>query len=305
MKNFKFSIYAITAVLLALGCQESNLQIKRGSVCIQDKSGSNCVETPPPARLNAPKANAELRSLELPSQLGRISYPQFEEGQLLAEGQYSLKADSATISFSMGKDTYSAPSNIGFLFEPGPDGQIFIRKGRKTVPPTLYQYDPKGGVLFNGQSRGDSIIFTGGHPIRNLITNTVVMMAMQETTNRIIPSDTGTEVVLVDDFAPDFGECDVEAPEGCCPPGESAGEPRIDVTPFIAEFQAAGLDVMACFHPEAVCVFTHGNKLIIMICSTNERYCLDYSVCSLTVTVSSESGICVSKPLECNMENPF
>lgn len=304
MKNFKYPLYAIAAVLLAFGCQESSLQIKRGSVCIQQKSGGNCVETPPPARLHAPKGEAQLRTVDLPGQLGRISYPQFEAAQLLAEGQYSLQADSANITFSMGKESYSAPSNVGFLFEPGPDGQMFIRKGRKTTAATRYQYDPKG-FLFTEDSRGDSIIFTGGHPVRGLIANTIVMMISQEIANRVIPSDTGTEVVLVDDFAPEFGDCEVEAPEGCCPPGEFAGEPRIDITPFISEFNVAGLDVMACFQPEAVCVFTHGNKLIVMICSSGERYCLDFSVCSLTVTVSSESGICISKPLECNMENPF
>ena len=50
---------------------------------------------------------------------------------------------------------------------------------------------------------------------------------------------------------------------------------------------------------------TDGSQLIILVCDSQVRYCLDFSICPVTVTTSSEFGICISVPLECGITNPF
>lgn len=288
------------------GCVETtnSLQVDKDKVCLNQGDQSSCAENAPFVRLSLKNGKPELSPIKLSDDLGRITFPQYSKPAEFAQGTYSIGVQDSIFTLTQGNTKLTAPSNLGFVMRRDRSGNYEIVTGTSIELKSRLFGTSKDGFISLGPVKGDSIVLQGSRPIGGVMTTTF-MMAYHDIQSRIIPTDTGTEVVILDDFKPSTGSCEAEQPDECCPPGESAGEARRDITDIIDDFQAQGEDLMACFNIGTVCLFTNGSQLIIVICDSQERYCLDFSICPVTITVSSEYGICISVPLECGIPNPF
>ena len=308
MKKIRIHLFAFALMALFGGCKETadTLSVNKENVCLSQKGVESCLPSDGIVRLSYLNDSAALSSIQLPPNAGRISFPQFGEEAPFAEGKYNLTSQGKTFSIKNANSELRAPVGLGILLKKDANGQYQSLVGnKKDLGPTYYPIDPKG-YFASLPNKPDTVIFSGTRPISGYWTKTIIAYAMQGQISRVIPGDTGTEVIILDDFrVAGGGDCGAEIPEECCPPGESVGDPMLDITDLESDFAGQADKLMACFKIGSICLFTDDAKLIIVVCESQERYCLDFSECTVTVSVSSENGICISVPLDCGIPNPF
>lgn len=308
MKKIRNFTLVCAAFALLVGCEEQTdtFELRKEDACVSQKGVQTCEKHSSFTRLSVKDGKAVVQPIDVPDNAGKLSFPQFGEAAAFEEGTYNLNIAETDFSLQKEASSLSAPLQPGILFRKSKKGQFQAAVGSAApLGVKHYPISPNGYFTGLALARATKVVYSTPRPILGLQMATLMVYAQQDELSRIMEGDTGTEVVILDDFSPSSGDCSAEAPEGCCPPGEGGGDPMLDISEWVDDFAANGDDLMACFKIGSICLFTDGSQLIILVCDSQVRYCLDFSICPVTVTTSSEFGICISVPLECGITNPF
>ncbi len=308
MKKIRILITLFAVLTILVGCKEQSDTFEVGgeNVCVQEKGTQQCEEQASIIRLSVKEGKAVVQPISLPDNLGKISFPQFSKPAAFENGSYDLKIAKNNFTIAQGQSTLTAPTQPGILLRKNTSGQYQSAIGSaEALGPKHYTISENGYFEGLALRKATKVVYTAQRPTKGILLSSMYMYANGDVLSRVIGGDTGTEVVILDDFSPSSGDCDADAPEDCCPAGEGGGDPMLEIDEWVDDFAAQGDDLMACFKIGSICLFTDGSQLIILVCDSQVRYCLDFSICPVTVTTSSEFGICISVPLECGIPNPF
>lgn len=287
-----------------LGCKKENqlvwdeeqycLDYGGNHACVPAKAGG--------ARLLLHDGKPVLQALATKDLQGHVTYPQYEAASTIAGAKLQVLIENNQLILAAGNQRFVDALGLGLLIVPDAKGamQVLVPKDAEPTPHAYF-------VATNGTDHSPSrkvrdIQFLKTSATENLMSLTYIEFLIGNE-NRVIPNDTGTEAIIIDNFKV-AGNCTAPTPTGCCVASEPL-DPTLDYTQWIGDYADQGKRLLACFPVGSVCTFNSGCMLIVVVCSTNERYCLDLSTCSVTITTTEEQGICFSVPLGCTIENPF
>jgi hypothetical protein len=307
MKNASWCMVLLLVTGL-MGCNNNTekapqdlLTVTKDRICLTSNQKESCMEGATGTwRLYMKDGKPVMEALETSKLLGSPNFSQFDRGMVLKGEQLNLVCNQKSLRLKDGEREYADSTGLGHLLMRDAKGQLWVMCGKtpKTKPVT-YQWDPKGTLV---NSRTSRIILEAGRPLQSWLYMTTIQFQYGDGANHYIPNDTGTEVVIIDNFHVE-GNCNTAVPDDCCS-GEEASPEQLEISEWVGEYAAEGQNLLACFNVNAICTFTDGDKLIVYVCESQERYCLDYSICDVSITTTDE-GICFSVPTGCGMENPF
>lgn len=303
MKLTFLQLLIVALACMVAGCKEGQDQLlcSKEKLCLRYQQQEQCMDAGGAYRLRVAAGRPVLEAMEVGKLLVPPTYPQFAEAEALEAGTLSIQVDGNMLKLKQGEQEMRDESGLGFIVEQDRGGRWTFRKGKDPKTATKqYRWDRKG---YLAGTRIRKIDWRLEKPNPAIMYLTTLYFAYGDAANHYIPNDTGTEVVIIDNFKVE-GDCSAEVPDSCCPAGEAAGPP-IDITDLVDDYAAMDQRLLACFPVNSICTFTDGDKLIILVCESQQRYCLDYSVCNVTITTSDENGICISVPGNCGIENPF
>ncbi len=305
MKNLCFVLLSCLLMLGIMGCQDNHVSWSKEQICLNFEGQQSCIPNKGGGYLLTLKdGKPVLKSLETTKGMADLTFPQYAAAQLLVGERMSVIVENGKLVLQEGAKRFVDDIGLGLLLLPEAKGQMQLMT-------------PVNAEIVSKAIRIDSTGAIAGSnpPIRRLqliqplsaegfMALTRIAYVVGGDKNHYIPNDTGTEVIIIDNFHV-VGSCSAEAPDSCCPAGESVGGTPPDISGWMSEYAAEGQKLLACFPAGSICTFTAGDKLIVIQCESQERYCLNLSSCPVTITTTEEEGICFSIPLECSMENPF
>ncbi|MFN8397058.1 MAG: hypothetical protein U0176_20710 [Bacteroidia bacterium] len=120
---------------------------------------------------------------------------------------------------------------------------------------------------------------------------------------QFIPNDTGTVVIIVDNFR--TGDCNIIAPDNCCPSMVPLSPLPGDTTGWAANYATQGRRILACYPVGSICTFVDGDQLIIYHCTTMTRKCWDLSVCPISIDKHCNDVLAFNVMNDCTAPSPF
>jgi hypothetical protein len=298
-------LIVLVLISFLVGCNSApapkdELSITKEEICLNYKGTQQCVKTNGTFRLMLKDGKPVLEALDLAKMEVAPSYPQYSRPDAVKAEKLGVIIENKVLSLKNGDRTLRDSTGLGFLIVRDAKGGISCMAGMNAeMRPRALQWD-RSDALTGTKVRQMSF---SADKANNYMTLSRISFAYGDAANHYIPNDTGTEVVIIDNFKV-AGSCNAQTPDECCPNADSPG-PDITVTDgMISEYAADGLRLLACFPVNTICTFTDGDKLIVYDCTTQERVCLDYSTCDVFIS-TSDSGICISVPTSCAIENPF
>jgi hypothetical protein len=294
-------MFAIFLLCLLSGCPGSksldSLTLTKGKLCLKTGGKEQCMETAGTYRLRLKDGVPSLEPLNTKELGGELSFPQFSRPDAIKAERLGVIIENKVLSLSMGEKILKDSTGLGFLIQLEANGAMRIATGQN-VEIAADKLDIYGGKRFN------RIDLKSQKPVDGFFAITRTEFEFQGEANRYVPNDTGTIVIIIDNFKI-VGDCNAAAPDSCCPASEGPG-PDVTVTDnMINDYAADGLRLLTCFPVNSICTFTHGDKLIVIECASQRRYCIDLSICEVTITTTDDNGICISVATGCDLENPF
>jgi hypothetical protein len=304
MKSTPIALFMLALILLGLGCTENHLKWSKEQACISFDGQETCV----PAgggtyRIVLKDGKPVVASLETAKLLGNLQFPQYAPAQALETAQLSLLVENGKLVLLDGQTRLVDEIGLGILLMPDAAGKMQAMVPVKSEAKGQgYRFD-RQGMLAGSKNPARKVEF-----LRSIETSAYAAISriIYYTPNGMsapIANDTGTIVIIIDTFKL-VGSCDAEMPDNCCPPGEASGG-IIDSSAWEDEYAAEGKRLLACFPPASLCTFQNLDKLIVIVCESQQRYCLNLSKCPVTITTTDDHGICFSVPLDCSIVNPF
>lgn len=302
MKTSFYSLTFLFLLALFVGCKEQppkdQLTLGKEKICLQFGKTEQCMDAAGSYRLHLVDGKPVFEALDLGKALCAPSYPQFGKPSAIRTEKLGVIIENKVLSLQDGERRITDAAGLGFILVRDTKGAISLCEGMDAkVAPQRHLWATRDRAM----GRMD---WTASRPSKDFLLLTQISFALGDAANRYIPNDTGTEVVIIDNFKV-VGDCQTEAPDSCCPAGESAGPPITVTDDMVNGYAQNDLRLLACFPVNSICTFTDGDKLIVIVCESQQRYCLDYSVCNVTITTTDGNGICISVPSNCAMENPF
>jgi hypothetical protein len=299
MKTTYFLLLVVLVAFLA-GCtgktaSKDGLTLTKEKVCLQFDGKEQCMNAPGSYRLHLVDGKPVLEALNMKG-LGDVSFEQYGRPDAIKTEKLGVIIDNKVLRLQDGEKKMMDPTGLGFLIMRDETGAISIAAGQ--------QVDLASHAI---ELSSDNRIVRRELAARKLEGGIMAFTQIDYTfagEQRVVPNDTGTIVIILDNFKV-VGSCDAKAPDSCCPSGETAGPPVTVTDGMVSDHAADGLRLLTCFPVNSICTFTHGDKLIILDCATQKRYCLDLSICQVTIATTDENGICISVPSDCAIENPF
>jgi hypothetical protein len=304
MKSTPFALFGLALTLLGLGCIDNHLKWSKEQVCISFDGQETCVPAGGGSyRIVLKDGKPVLTSLETAQLSGNLQFPQYGPAQALETAQLSMLVESEKLVLLDGPSRLVDEIGLGILLMPDAAGKM---QAMVPVKPDAkgqsYRFDQQG-MLASARIPARKIEFLQSVETSAFSAVSRIIYYLPNEMSAQIPNDTGTIVIIID-TSKLVGGCDAEMPDDCCPPGEATGG-IIDSSAWEDDYAADGKKLLACFPPASLCTFLNGDKLIVVVCESQQRYCLDLSKCPVTITTTDEHGICFSVPLNCSIVNPF
>ncbi len=304
MKKGHVALFLFLLMTMVLGCQENTLKWSKEQVCVRFDGKESCLPSGKSGlRLLLKDGQPMLVAMETEKFAGELSYPQYRAPQEIAGTSLSVAVENGKLTLSDGKQRFVDETGLGMILSGSEDKMQLMVPEKVAIGAIPYRFD-RAGVLQGSNPPVRKIVFLKSNSSTSYMALTrIEYLVGGGGAGQYIPNDTGTEVIIVDNFKVE-GSCDAEMPDNCCPAGEATGGP-LDITDWIDAYSDAGQRLLACFPPGSICTYTSGDKLIVVVCESMERYCLNLSLCSVTITTTDGQGICISVPSDCAIENPF
>ncbi|MBK9453908.1 MAG: hypothetical protein IPN95_31845 [Bacteroidetes bacterium] len=300
MKATYFSFFAVFLICFAActptAAPTDSLTLTKEKICLQAGGKEQCLDGPGTYRLRLQDGKPVLEAMNLKEAGSNITFTQFGRPDAVKAEKLGVIIENKVLSLKDGERLLKDTTGLGFLIVREANGSLSVSTGNQIELESL-------PIDLSFAQRTVRVDVSSRKLDPSFIALTQIDYTFQGE-NRYMPNDTGTIVVIIDNFKV-VGNCAAEAPDSCCPASEAPG-PDVTVTDgMVSDYAADGLRLLACFPNNSICTFTHGDKLIILDCASQERYCIDLSICSVTITTTDDNGICISVPSDCSLENPF
>lgn len=298
--------YLILLLLLSLmvGCKKeaNTLTITKEKVCLQFNQSEQCAEGAGTFRLHLVEGKPVLEAMAVTKLQGTLTYPQYGRPDAVKTEKLGVIIENRVLSLQDGERKLMDSTGLGFLLIRDAAGNLTVSSGESPEHgPTIYHLDGREAIAAGAPKR---IQLMADLSDPKFMALKLIKYAISDAANHYVPNDTGTEVVIIDNFHV-VGDCSAEAPAECCKEVDPLSPPVVVTEDFANGYAQDGLKLLACFPVNSICTFTAGDKLIVIDCITQKRYCLDYSLCPVTITAIEGYGICISVPQDCSIENPF
>jgi hypothetical protein len=303
MRNNFLYLLLLVCCCLSTGCSKKNaLRWEQGKATLTYEGKAQEQSLAGGVILRLEDGKPVMQSLKTEGLLGDLRFPQYAPPVGLAGGELGVKLLAGKLSLEAGTQSYTDEMGLGIIVRLDAAGQAELRlPQRSTIVPTRLGI----GLADASQEVAKAvrrIDFLKEIKSQHYMALTRIEYIIGDDQRRYIPNDTGTDVIILDGFHV-VGNCNADPPSDCCT--GDAVDPNLDYSGWVSEYAADGRRLLACFPHGSICTFTDGDKLIVIVCQTQERYCLSFSTCPITITTTDGQGICFSVPLDCSMENPF
>lgn len=301
MKKMRFLLYFVCLLALATGCEENQLQWTSDQACLVYGGQKSCVDVAEGAVFLTLKDGVpQMKALKVDRKMGAALFPQYNTGTELSCSKLALSVENGKLVLADGDKKYADETGMGMLLVRGPKGQMSIR----TALEEQRAIDKAAAIpIITGNATAGRWEFQRPMSQDGYLILTTIEYVIDDEGTHLIPNDTGVGVIITDNFRYE-GSCNVTAPDECCAEFD-ASVPPLDYEDWVDDYAADGRRLLACFPNGSICTYANGLKLIVQICATGQRICLDRALCSVMISTSYEQGICISVPLDCAMENPF
>lgn len=228
-------------------------------------------------------------SQEMPAKLE--SYTQYRIADRLEPGKYATSAGKSIVILG-DKVRYEAPLNRGFLAWNDFRGFVLAMGLEEDCPSVVVEAN-RGEILRDGKSMGTA------YTVKSTKTEQdddgtwfVVKTVMGTGTSQVVPNDTGTVVVILDNFRLANPVCCEVGFSDCC--AGLAGGDATGIAPTADE----GYHILQSFNVAEICIVEKCQMLIVHNCVTGETVCFDTLQSLLKVQVSRKGWLSVSVPTE-------
>ncbi len=236
-------------------------------------------------------------------------------------GVYNLQRRGGKLLLETGKEKIEFSGKKGLFFYLDQQGQVSIMKsGNENVP--LHRIVLKDKMLIEDQVLyGNKMLLATAPVFEKSQEKTVQVIVQGDIDSRIIPNDTGTEIIL-EDILRALNCCDVAKDLDCCEGGGGSGkavaiapDPKSRKASDIPQLEemSKGFPVMAMsstiitgswktiltVEAADACLYRSGPYLIIIDCLTGEVWCLDSDECIILLESNAEGEIAIMVKEEC------
>jgi hypothetical protein len=215
----------------------------------------------------------------------RQKFVQTPQIRLLPTGNYALKGGKKLV-IEGGVERYETWPQRGFLFWSDMDGIFFGELLEDDCPPITVEVSSTG-IKRDGRSLGTSSYIECEKTEQDEDGNWLVTKRVGSLT---AVSDTGTVVVILDNFRMKNPPCCNLSFSDCCATLGSAGRMGADPT------GVSGYHILHQFAAGAVCVEERCQSLIVHDCASGKTYCFDALVSELRLDVYESGWFTVSVP---------
>lgn len=250
-----------------------------------------------------------------------VNWVSYKTSDPIKEGVYSLEDKNGRLVMEMGREKIETATEQGILFYLDRKGQVSIMKLQKKDVP-LHKIQLKEKQIFqDGISFGNKMLIGTAPVIEQMSRKSIQVIVQGDINSRIIPNDTGTEIIL-EDILRALNCCDAAEDLDCCEGGGGKGKgvtiekepksyraldiPRLKEMSEMHPVQAMASTIISgswktilTVEAANVCLYRSGPYLIIIDCISGDIWCLDSDECIILLQSNAEGEIAVMVKEEC------
>ena len=293
-----------------------------------------------PTWLHLEKDSIRLTPLEDLVSKDLVSFQQFGEPIAIPEGNYRVGKEGKRI-FLKNDSLVNIVSNgeMGILLLLDEDGQLFAAAAETDDCPRFRIGLDGGEITRNGQSMGETMIVTSTVSYVDADSTAVIEKIVEnDIASRTIPNDTGTEIVIVDNFRLAEVDCCDGGYEDCCEgdgddPMGIVAPPTVTIDPALsgipslgrgftkslelitkrlkqrgANIQALSINtrgdgwtIRESHDIQDVCIWEDCHKIIVVDCETGAIKCYDTTECAVMIRLNGDGTVSILTPSGCNL----
>lgn len=337
--KFKHLLFLSALLILVQGCVQPDLTVTKDKVCLNKYNKSNCItDLDTPIWLHVVQDSIRMTPLERLVSKDLASFQQFGQQQMIPLGNYTVKKEGKRLVLK-NDSLVSITSNslMGILILLNADGELFAIAAEGDDCPS-YELDLGGGeITRNGTSMGTAMIVTSTVSYVDADSTAVIEKIVEnDIASRVIPNDTGTEIVIVDNFrlAEEVNCCEggyadccegEEDPMGAAPSPTGDANLALSLDPLerptlantlqvlMRRLKKRGANVQAISSREDgwstreshdiedVCIWEDCHKIIVVNCETGQINCYDTTECAVMIRLNGDGTVSILTPGGCNI----
>ncbi len=292
----------IPLALLVVSCQPTNqLEVSKAEVCLNMYGKSTCLKDKDQLlRLHLVDDSVRLERVSPDLRVDFRNFPQYGKPRKVPAASYDVSVKGGLIYLKDSLANFEVNGELGFLIWNGQgNSHVMISTPVDEDCGKWSLVMENGSIMRKLQNMGSSMTATsrmvdvdgdGTAMIEKVVTTATAL--------RTIPGDTGTEIVILDDFTPKLNDCCEEGYEVCCEDNDRGGVSNNDPIEPSPELLEMGLVIPI----EDCCLWEDCHRIVVVDCRTGEIRCYDTLECSVTITLSgpfvviSTSDGCDSSP---------
>lgn len=328
----RISLTLVLAAWICFGCSgpiseggsESYLTIEKGGICLKNDRTEDCNRSTESVYwLHGGKQGLVMEQFtsELTNQ--PANWVGHKASKPLQEGKYKLTNERGTFILEGNGVKRKIDGKNGAMLYVDQKGRVsFMEKDQRASAP-LHKIQLREKVLHQDKIPFGQRMLIGNYPVLKKAAELAMITVVQgDERSRIIPNDTGTEIIL-EDILRAINCCSTAGDLDCCDSGGGKGRGvQLALKPELTlAADIPNLKEMGSYFPEPamattiitgswktvmtlvaadVCLYRSGPYLIIIDCLTGEIWCLDSDECIILLESNAEGEIQVMVKEECH-----
>lgn len=228
--RLKQLLYLPILLLLLQGCEDvkpkSDLTVSKGKVCLDLYKQSTCLsDSLVPLWLHSIKDSIVLSPLKDLPRKDLDQFSQFGRSAELPAGGYKVEREGRRLVLKGETASFISQLPQGIMMLVNGQGQLITSVAQSDDCPKYKLGITGGEITRNGSSMGTAMVMTSNVSFIASDGTAVVEISVEnDIASRVVPNDTGTEIVIVDNFKLADRPCCEGDYDDCCPGGQ-VGDP--------------------------------------------------------------------------------